>query len=97
MQIRLTLAAVLAMALAIALSPSQGLQAAPMFGPGSQIGTDGLTLVQDKAKAAPKAKAKAKASKGKRVASKGPGRCGTGNYWKKGACVSAATTTAAKK
>lgn len=83
MQIRKTLVAVLALAVAIAFSPIQGVQAASSFGPGSQVGTENLTYtVKAKAKAKGKAKAKAKAkAKGKRAKSKGPGRCGTGNYW----------------
>ncbi len=81
MQIRKTLIAVLALAVAIALSPIQGVQAASSFGPGSQLGTENLTYtVKAKAKAKGKAKAKAKA-KGKKAKSKGPGRCGTGMYW----------------
>jgi hypothetical protein len=94
MQIRKTLIAVLALAVAIALSPIQGVQAASSFGPGSQLGTENLTYtVKAKAKAKGKAKmakpkAKAKA-KGKRAKSKGPGRCGTGMYWdrKKRSCA----------
>jgi hypothetical protein len=90
MQIRKTLIAVLALAVAIALSPIQGVQAASSFGPGSQLGTENLTYTvkanaKGKAKAAkPKAKAK-----GKKAKSKGPGRCGTGMYWdrKKRACA----------
>jgi hypothetical protein len=90
MQIRKTLIAVLALAVAIALSPIQGVQAASSFGPGSQLGTENLTYTV-KAKAKGKAKAakpKAKA-KGKKAKSKGPGRCGTGMYWdrKKRACA----------
>jgi len=88
MQIRLTLVALLALAFAIAFAPTQELQAASMFGPGTQLGTDGMTYAaQDKAK--PKAKAKKGKAKGKRSASKA-GRCGTGKYWKKGACQDAA-------
>ena len=88
MQIRKTLIAVLALAVAIALSPIQGVQAASSFGPGSQLGTENLTYtVKAKAKAKAKGKAKAKAkAKGKKAKSKGPGRCGTGMYWKKGKC-----------
>lgn len=93
MHIRKILFALLVVAVAYAFAPTQGVQAASMLGPGSQIGTDNLThMTQDKAKAKakPKAKAKAKRAKGKRSASKGPGRCGTGNYWdrKKRACAS---------
>jgi hypothetical protein len=91
MHIRKILVALLALAVAYAFAPTQGVQASSLLGPGSQIGTDSLTeLIQDKAKAA-KAKPKAKArAKGKRSASKGPGHCGTGNYWdrKKRACAS---------
>jgi hypothetical protein len=95
MQIRKTLIAVLAVAVAVAFSPIQGLQAASSFGPGSQAGTENLTYtVKAKAKAKGKAKmAKPKAkAKGKRAKSKGPGRCGTGNYWnrKTRACASKA-------
>jgi hypothetical protein len=91
MQIRKTLIAVLALAVAIALSPIQGVQAASSFGPGSQLGTENLTYtVKAKAKAKGKAKAKPKAkAKGKKAKSKGPGRCGTGMYWdrKKRSCA----------
>jgi hypothetical protein len=94
MHIRKILVALLAVAVAYAFAPTQGVQASSLLGPGSQIGTDSLThLTQDKGKAKAKAKGKAKAKakrKGKRSASKGPGRCGTGNYWdkKKRACAS---------
>ena len=92
MQIRKTLIAVLALAIAIAFSPIQGVQAASSFGPGAQPGTENLTYtVKAKAKAKGKAKPKAKAkAKGKKAGSKGPGRCGTGKYWdrKKRACAS---------
>jgi uncharacterized low-complexity protein len=94
MQIRKTLIGVLALAIAIALSPVQGVQAASSFGPGSQAGTENLTYtVKAKAKAKGKAKmAKPKAkAKGKKAKSKpGPGRCGTGKYWdrKKRSCAS---------
>jgi hypothetical protein len=88
MQIRKTLIAMLALAIAIAFAPIEGVQAASSFGPGSQPGTENLTYtVKAKAKAKGKAKAKAKKGKrGKRAKSKGPGRCGTGMYWKKGKC-----------
>ena len=90
MQIRKTLFALLALAIAFALSPLEGLQAASPMGPGSQPGTENLTYTvkaKAKAKKAP-AKKKAKA-KGKKAASKGPGRCGATNYWdkKKRACA----------
>jgi hypothetical protein len=92
MHIRKILFALLALAVAFAFAPTQGVQASSLLGPGSQIGTDSLTqLTQDKAPAKAKSKAKAKAkAKGKRSASKGPGRCGTGNYWdkKKRTCAS---------
>jgi hypothetical protein len=92
MQIRKTLVAMLALAIAIAFSPIQGVQAASSFGPGSQPGTDSLTYTV-KAKKMAKGKAKAKMKKGKRgkrAKSKGPGRCGTGMYWnrKKHGCAS---------
>jgi hypothetical protein len=91
MQIRKTLIAVLALAVAIAFSPIQGVQAASSFGPGSQPGTENLTYtVKAKAKAKAKAKPKAKA-KGKKAGSKGgPGKCGATKYWdkKKRACAS---------
>jgi hypothetical protein len=91
MQIRKTLIALLALAVAIAFAPIDSLQAASSFGPSSQPGTENLTYTV-KAKKAGKAKAKAKgkrakrAKRGKRAKSKGPGRCGTGMYWKKGKC-----------
>jgi hypothetical protein len=86
MQIRKTLIAVLAVAIAIAFSPIEGVQAAS-FGPGSQPGTENLTYTV-KAKAKAKPKATKKKARGKRAKSKGPGpgRCGTGKYWKKGKC-----------
>ena len=91
MQIRKTLFALLALAIAFALSPLEGLQASSLMGPGSQPGTENLTYTvkaKAKAKKAPAKKAKAK---GKKAASKGPGRCGTGMYFKKGKCESAAS------
>ena len=61
------------------------------MGPGSQPGTENLTYtVKAKAKAK-KGKAKAKKAKGKKAKSKGAGRCGTGMYYKKGKCESAAS------
>ena len=83
MQIRKTLFALLALAIAFALSPLEGLQASSLMGPGSQPGTENLTYTvkaKAKAKKAPAKKAKAK---GKKVASKGPGRCGAMMYWDK--------------
>ena len=90
MQIRKTLVALLALAIAFAFSPIDGLRAASPMGPGSQPGTENLTYTvkaKAKAKKAP-AKKKAKA-KGKKAASKGPGRCGVGMYYKKGKCEDA--------
>lgn len=84
MQIRKTLFALLALAIAFALSPLEGLQAASPMGPGSQPGTENLTYtVKAKAKAKKKAPAKKAKAKGKKAASKGPGRCGTLMYWDK--------------
>jgi hypothetical protein len=85
MQIRKTLFALLALAIAFALSPLEGLQAASPMGPGSQPGTENLTYtVKAKAKAkGKKAPAKKAKAKGKKVASKGPGRCGAMMYWDK--------------
>ncbi len=91
MQIRKTLFALLALAIAFALSPLEGLQAASPMGPGSQPGTENLTYtVKAKAKAkGKKAPAKKAKATGKKVASKGPGRCGATNYWdaKKRTCA----------
>jgi len=81
MQIRRTLYALLALAIAFAFSPIT--QAASPMGPGSQPGTENLTYTvkaKAKAKKAPAKKAKAK---GKKAKSKGPGRCGTMMYWDK--------------
>ena len=81
MQIRRTLYALLALAIAFAFSPIT--QAASPMGPGSQPGTENLTYTvkaKAKAKKAPAKKAKAK---GKKAKSKGPGRCGTSMYFKK--------------
>lgn len=89
MQIRRTLYALLALAIAFAFSPIT--QAASPMGPSSQPGTENLTYTvkaKAKAKKAPAKKAKAK---GKKAKSKGPGRCGTGMYFKKGKCESAAS------
>ena len=85
MQIRKTLFALLALAVAFALSPIEGLQAASPMGPGSQPGTENLTYtVKAKAKAKKgKAKKGKKAKRGKRAKSKGPGRCGATMYWNK--------------
>lgn len=90
MQLRKSLIALLALAIAIALSPFATVQAASPMGPGSQPGTENLTYtVKAKKKAKAKKGKKAKAKKGKKVASKGPGRCGATNYWdsKKRACA----------
>lgn len=83
MQIRRTLYALLALAIAFAFSPIT--QAASPMGPGSQPGTENLTYtVKAKAKAkAKKAPAKKAKAKGKKAKSKGPGRCGTLMYWDK--------------
>jgi hypothetical protein len=82
MQIRKTLIAALALAIAFAFSPIDGLQAAS-FGPGSQPGSDNLTYtVKAKGKAKAKKGKRAKRGKrGKRAASKRAGRCGTHMYW----------------
>jgi ABC-type transporter MlaC component len=92
MQIRKTLIALLAVAIAIAFSPVQELQAASLLSPGSQPAADNVTYTV-KAKKASKKKGKAKARKGKRAKSKskGPGRCGVGKYWKKGKCEDASS------
>jgi hypothetical protein len=90
MHLRKSLIALLALAIAIALSPFATLQAASPMGPGSQPGTENLTYtVKAKKKAKAKKPKKAKAKKGKKVASKGPGRCGPTNYWdaKKRTCA----------
>jgi hypothetical protein len=82
MQIRRTLYALLALAIAFAFSPIT--QAASPMGPGSQPGTENLTYtVKAKAKAKKAPAKKAKAKKGKKAKSKGPGRCGTMMYWDK--------------
>src|SRR5262245_4214758 len=86
MQIRKTLIALLALAIAIAFAPIDSLQAASSIGPGSQPGTDNLTYTV-KAKKMAKAKAKKagkrakRAKRGKRAASKRAGRCGANMYW----------------
>ena len=76
MQIRKTLIALLAVAIAIAFSPVQELQAASLLSPGSQPAADNLTYTVQAKKAAK---------------SKGPGRCGVGKYWKKGKCEDASS------
>jgi hypothetical protein len=90
MQIRKTLIAALALAIAVAFSPVPELQASSLVGPGSQPGSDNLTYtVKAKAKAKGKkgkrAKAKrgkrAKGKRGKRAASKRAGRCGVNMYY----------------
>ena len=104
MQIRKTLVAMLAVAIAVAFSPIPQSQAASPFGPGSEPTTESLTYTV-KAKAKKKAmkkkakgkKAKGKA-KGKKAKSKGPGRCGAGMYYSrsKRSCASAADGPAKK-
>jgi hypothetical protein len=76
MSIRKSLVALLALAMAFAFAPLDGLRAASPMGPGSAPEVESLTYV---VKAAKKAAKKA-----------GPGRCGTGKYWdkKKKACAS---------
>ena len=97
MQIRKTLVAMLAVAIAVAFSPIPQSQAASPFGPGSEPTTESLTYTvkaKGKAKKGKAKKGKAKKgkgkAKGKKAKSKGPGRCGTGMYWdrKKRACAS---------
>ena len=83
MRIRKTFLSMLALAIAIAFSPLPELQAATFVNPGSQPGTENLTLdVKAKKKGKKKAKKKGK-KKGKRAKSKGPGKCGTYMYWSK--------------
>ena len=83
MQIRKTLIAALAMAIAIAFSPLPELQAATFVNPGSQPGTDNLTqTVKAKKKAKKAKKAKKGKKKGKRARSKA-GKCGTYMYFSK--------------
>ena len=101
MQIRKTLVAMLAVAVAVAFSPITETQAASPFGSGS-LGTESLTYTvkaKGKTKAKRSTKAKRKARRGKtrskrtrRAASKA-GRCGTGMYWSKSkrSCQAAAT------
>jgi ABC-type transporter MlaC component len=94
MQIRKTLIALLAVAIAIAFSPVQELQAASLLSPGSQPAADNVTYTVKAKKAAKKKGKKAKkAKKGKKAKSKskGPGRCGVGKYWKKGKCEDASS------
>ena len=57
-------------------SPAEGLKAPSTF-----------ELVKKTKKTAKTAK---KSNKGKRASAKGPGKCGTGMYWSKGKCASAA-------
>jgi hypothetical protein len=81
MQIRKTLIAALALAIAVAFSPLPELQAATFMNPGSQPGTDNLTqTVKAKKKKAKKKKKKGK--KGKKARSKA-GKCGTYMYYSK--------------
>lgn len=106
MQIRKTLVAMLAVAIAVAFSPIPQSQAASPFGPGTEPTTESLTYTvkaKAKKKAMKKGKKKGKAmkkgkAKGKRTASKGPGRCGTGMYYSrsKRSCQSAAAGPAKK-
>ena len=101
MQIRKTLVAMLAVAVAVAFSPIPQSQAASPFGPGSEPTTESLTYtVKAKAKKAKKGKAKkgkAKGKKGKRAKGKA-GSCGTGKYYSrsKKTCLSAADGPAKK-
>jgi hypothetical protein len=103
MQIRKTLVAMLAVAIAVAFSPIPQTQAASPFGPGSEPTTESLTYtVKAKAKAkkgkAKKGKAKKGKAKGKKAKSKRAGSCGTGMYYsrKKRGCASAADGPAKK-
>jgi hypothetical protein len=92
MRIRKTFLAMLALAIAIAFSPLPELQAATFVNPGSQPGTDNLTIdVKAKKKGKKKAKKKKGKKKGKKAKSKGPGACGTYMYYskKKKKCVDA--------
>ena len=92
MKIRKTLLASLALAIAVAFSPLPELQAATFVNPGSQPGTDNLTqAVKMKKKGYRKAgkRKMGKRKRGRRAASKGPGRCGTNMYYKKGKCMDA--------
>jgi hypothetical protein len=83
MQLRKTLVAALALAIAIAFSPLPELQAASLMGPGSQPGTDNLTqTVKMKKKKKAKKKKKGKKKKGKKARSKA-GKCGTYMYYSK--------------
>lgn len=81
MRIRKALIAVLALAIAIAFSPLTELQAATFVSPDTKVSSDNVTHQIAKKKKAKK--------KGKKAKSKGPGRCGTYMYYKKGKCVDA--------
>jgi hypothetical protein len=82
MQLRKTLVAALALAIAIAFSPLPELQAASLMGPGSQPGTDNLTQTVKMKKKKAKKKKKGKKKKGKKARSKA-GKCGTYMYYSK--------------
>jgi hypothetical protein len=97
MRIRKTFIGVLALALAIAFSPSADLRAAPFGNSGVPLGSDTLTQTVKaekkghKAKSAKKGRKMAKRHHGKHAMSKGPGSCGTYMYYSKkgGKCMDA--------
>ena len=85
MRIRKALIAVLALAIAIAFSPLTELQAATFVSPDTKVSSDDVTHQIAKKKG----KKKGKKKKGKKAKSKGPGKCGTYKYYKKGKCLDA--------
>lgn len=81
---RKTLIAILALAIAIAFSPIDQLQAATFANPGAQPSVDNVTHTIAAKKTKKKAKKKAKKRKGKKAKSKkGPGKCGAYMYYSK--------------
>jgi hypothetical protein len=82
MSISKTFIAVLALAIAIALSPLSQLQAATMS-PGSNPGLDNAVVKVAKKKAAKKKTAKKGKKSAKVAKSKGPGACGAYMYYSK--------------
>jgi hypothetical protein len=97
MRIKKTLIAMLALAVAIALSPLPELQAATFVNPGTKIDSNSLIehaqakMTKKKAKKAKKGKKKAKRKRRGKKAKSRPGRCGAYMYWsrKQRKCVDA--------
>jgi hypothetical protein len=89
MQLRKILIAVLALAIAIAFSPLEALQAAVLSAGSAPQADTLIQTVKAKKHAKHKMKRRHHHRRGKRARSKGPGKCGTFMYWsgKKHRCM----------